>query len=349
MIKHPNVVELKEVLASKSKIFVILEYIKGGNLADYIMKEGVTLSEDKAKKYFVQLLSAIEHCHNLGIAHRDLKPENILLTEQNILKVSDFGLSSLVTRDQEKLLHTTCGTINYIAPEVLRNMGYDGHKADIWSLGVILYNMLSKELPFDDESIPKLIDKIVLVQFAFPKSFSKEVKDFISKILVSNPEKRMTIAEMKTHEWLNSEYQTHEPESPSRRKLSMSKFVPHKLNAVELFALLFGNVMQRMFHNTEGKKSFYKLCTTIKLPITDICTKLAAIIKEGEGATDYDIDGSTMLSTFGGNLKIAFQFRELAKDNYIVIAQKVAGQFELFEKVYSKIYHSLSLIAESPH
>jgi serine/threonine protein kinase len=108
-------------------------------------------------------------------------------------------------------------------------MGYDGLKADIWSLGVILYNMLSKELPFDDESIPKLIDKIVLVQYTFPKHFSKEVKDFISKILISNPSKRMTLEEMKMHDWLGHAFTPKLSEEASvERKLSLSKFNPQK-------------------------------------------------------------------------------------------------------------------------
>ena len=216
------------------------------------------------------------------------------MADNNLLKVSDFGLSSLVKRDQETLLHTTCGSINYIAPEILRNVGYEGHKADIWSMGVILYNMLSKTLPFDDESIPKLIDKIVLVQYAFPKGFSSKVKDFICKILVSNPSKRMTLQEMKEHEWLKDESipkQELADEIESKRKGSL--VMPNKMNAVELFALLFGNVMQRMFQtNSNTKYSYYNLNLTIRKPIDYICKQFKQIILDNKGVPEFDYESS---------------------------------------------------------
>ncbi|XAR67823.1 Non-specific serine/threonine protein kinase [Bertholletia excelsa] len=134
LVRHPNVVELKEVLATKTKIFFVMEYVKGGELFAKVAKG--RLKEDIARKYFQQLISAIDFCHSRGVSHRDLKPENLLLDENENLKVTDFGLSALPEQlRNDGLLHTQCGTPAYVAPEVLRKKGYDGAKADIWSAG----------------------------------------------------------------------------------------------------------------------------------------------------------------------------------------------------------------------
>ncbi|CAN0919755.1 CBL-interacting serine/threonine-protein kinase 5 [Linum grandiflorum] len=158
-IKHPNVVELKEVMATKSKIFFVMEYVRGGEL--FAKVEKGKLDEDVARKYFQQLISAIDYCHSRGVSHRDLKPENLLLDENGNLKVSDFGLSALPEQIwNDGLLHTQCGTPAYVAPEVLRKKGYDGAKADIWSCGVILFVLLSGYLPFLHENLMKMYVKI---------------------------------------------------------------------------------------------------------------------------------------------------------------------------------------------
>lgn len=149
LVRHPNIVEIKEVLATKAKIYIIMEYVKGGELFAKIA-EG-RLREDVARKYFQQLISAVDFVHSRGVVHRDLKPENLLLDENGDLKVTDFGLSALTDKQHDGagfLLHTQCGTPAYIAPEVLKKKGYDGAKADIWSCGIILYVLLAGFLPF---------------------------------------------------------------------------------------------------------------------------------------------------------------------------------------------------------
>jgi serine/threonine protein kinase len=139
MIDHPNIVKLTEVLASKTKIYLVLEWIKGGELFDHI-RSSKFIAEDRMRIYFRQIVRALLCCQAKLIAHRDLKPENILVTPDDQIKVSDFGLSSLYKDPStNNTLYTTCGTINYLAPEVIQSTGYDGHKADIWSLGVLLY------------------------------------------------------------------------------------------------------------------------------------------------------------------------------------------------------------------
>eukprot|EP01038_Epipyxis_sp_PR26KG_P013526 gene13526-18146_t len=206
MVKHKYIVGMIEVLASKTKIFIVLELVTGGELFDKIVAAG-KLTEDHARFYFTQLIEGVEYCHKLGICHRDLKPENLLLDAHGNLKISDFGLSSLYIGDADdgasrtELLHTTCGTPNYVAPEVLSDQGYDGKKADIWSCGVILYVLLAGFLPFDESTIVALFAKIQSADFTYPSWFTPEVRSLLDQMLVADPKLRITIANIKTHPW----------------------------------------------------------------------------------------------------------------------------------------------------
>ena len=182
-LQHRNIIELYEVLASPSTIYLVLELVTGGELFNVIVEQG-RLEEDEAREYFSQLVSGLSYCHSRGVCHRDLKPENLLLDADGVLKISDFGLSALQSAQQQQqqqqqqsasqaqadgltplnLLHTTCGTPNYVAPEVLMDKGYDGKAADVWSAGVILYVLLAGFLPFDEISMVDLFRKIVKVR-----------------------------------------------------------------------------------------------------------------------------------------------------------------------------------------
>ncbi|MBA0587492.1 hypothetical protein Gorai_000620 [Gossypium raimondii] len=163
LIIHPNVIRLYEVMASKTKIYIVLELVTGGELFDKIASKG-RLKEDEARKYFQQLINAVDYCHSRGVYHRDLKPENLLLDGNGVLKVSDFGLSALPQQVREDgLLHTTCGTPNYVAPEVIDNKGYDGAKADLWSCGVILFVLMAGYLPFEDSNLVSLYKKVFVL------------------------------------------------------------------------------------------------------------------------------------------------------------------------------------------
>ncbi|KAM3212589.1 hypothetical protein ACQJBY_065567 [Aegilops geniculata] len=202
IVRHPNIIRLNEVLAGQTKIYIIMELITGGELFDKIARQG-KLRENEARKYFQQLIDAINYCHSKGVYHRDLKPENLLLDSRGNLKVSDFGLSSL---SQNGFLHTTCGTPNYVAPEVLSDGGYDGSAADVWSCGVILYVLMAGYLPFEENDLPTLYDKITAAHFSCPDWFSQGAKSLIQRILDPNPKTRMTIKEMKADTWFSKNY-----------------------------------------------------------------------------------------------------------------------------------------------
>ena len=225
LVRHPNVVELKEVLATKTKIFFVMEYVRGGELFAKVARG--KLKEDSARKYFQQLISAVDFCHSRGVSHRDLKPENLLLDENENLKVSDFGLSALPEQlRNDGLLHTQCGTPAYVAPEVLKRKGYDGSKADIWSCGVILYVLLAGFLPFQDENLMKMYTKIFKAQYEFPPWFSFDSKRLISKLLVTDPDRRITIPAIMRVPWFRKDF-------TSPLAFSIKETTPSKVTQLE--------------------------------------------------------------------------------------------------------------------
>ncbi|XP_050218756.1 CBL-interacting serine/threonine-protein kinase 1 [Mercurialis annua] len=206
LLKHPNVVRLHEVLASKSKIYMVLEYVNGGELFDRIASKG-KLPEAQGRKLFQQLIDGVSCCHSKGVFHRDLKLENVLIDTKGNIKISDFGLSALPQHFRnDGLLHTTCGSPNYVAPEILSNRGYDGATSDTWSCGVILYVILTGYLPFDDRNLAVLYQKIFKGDAQIPKWLSPGAKNIIKRILDPNPTTRITMADIKADEWFKQDY-----------------------------------------------------------------------------------------------------------------------------------------------
>lgn len=199
-LNHPHIVKLYEVLATKSKIYCVMEFVKGGELFAKIAKG--RFSEDLSRKYFQQLISAVGYCHSRGVFHRDLKPENLLLDENGNLKVSDFGLSAV--KDQirtDGLLHTLCGTPAYVAPEILSKKGYDGAKVDVWSCGVILFVLTAGYLPFNDPNLMSMYKKIYKGEFRCPKWMSSDLRRLLSRLLDTNPETRITVDQIIHDPW----------------------------------------------------------------------------------------------------------------------------------------------------
>ncbi|KAG4969726.1 hypothetical protein JHK85_036147 [Glycine max] len=157
LFMHHHIIRLYEVVETPTDIYVVMEYVKSGELFDYIVEKG-RLQEDEARHFFQQIISGVEYCHRNMVVHRDLKPENLLLDSKFNIKIADFGLSNIM-RDGH-FLKTSCGSPNYAAPEVISGKLYAGPEVDVWSCGVILYALLCGTLPFDDENIPNLFKKI---------------------------------------------------------------------------------------------------------------------------------------------------------------------------------------------
>ncbi|PRQ21752.1 putative protein kinase CAMK-OST1L family [Rosa chinensis] len=204
-LKHPNIVQFKEVLLTPTHLAIVMEYAAGGELFGRICNAG-RFSENEARFFFQQLISGVSYCHSMQICHRDLKLENTLLDGSTAphVKICDFGYSKSLLQSQPK---STVGTPAYIAPEVLSKKQYDGKIADVWSCGVTLYVMLVGAYPFEDPDDPnnfrKTIDRILGVQYSIPDhvQVSIECKHLLSQIFVEKPEKRITIAGIKNHPW----------------------------------------------------------------------------------------------------------------------------------------------------
>jgi len=209
---HPHIIRLYEVIDTPTDIFLVNEYVSGGELFDYIVSKG-RLSADEARNFFHQIISGVEYCHFQKIVHRDLKPENLLLDANDNIKIADFGLSNLM-RDGD-FLRTSCGSPNYAAPEVISGHLYAGPEVDVWSCGVILYALLCGSLPFDDESIPNLFKKIKSGMYSLPTHLSQLAKNLIPRMLEVDPMKRITIPEIRLHPWFQHKlppYLRHPPE-----------------------------------------------------------------------------------------------------------------------------------------
>lgn len=209
---HPHIIRLYEVIDTPTDIFLVNEYVSGGELFDYIVSKG-RLSADEARNFFHQIISGVEYCHFQKIVHRDLKPENLLLDANLNIKIADFGLSNLM-RDGD-FLRTSCGSPNYAAPEVISGHLYAGPEVDVWSCGVILYALLCGSLPFDDESIPNLFKKIKSGMYSLPTHLSQLAKNLIPRMLEVDPMKRITIPEIRLHPWFQHKlppYLRHPPE-----------------------------------------------------------------------------------------------------------------------------------------
>eukprot|EP00300_Choanocystis_sp_HF-7_P023789 c2501_g1_i1.p1 GENE.c2501_g1_i1~~c2501_g1_i1.p1 ORF type:complete len:484 (+),score=125.76 c2501_g1_i1:35-1453(+) len=198
-INHPNVVKIYEVLATKAEIFIVMELVEGGDLLDRIERKGY-LSEPEAMRFFASMVQAVQVCHDHDVCHRDLKPDNMMLTLDKQIKITDFGMAVL-DQDTESanLLDTICGTPNYVAPEVLAGQGYDGKKADVWSLGCVLFVMMVGELPFDGQRAQMFRDIQNGRHAPFPKHLSKTACEFIDYVLRPNPQERPGLLDIQHH------------------------------------------------------------------------------------------------------------------------------------------------------
>ncbi|KAI3442195.1 Non-specific serine/threonine protein kinase, partial [Psidium guajava] len=346
LVRHPNVVELKEVMATKTKIFVVMEYVRGGELFAKVARG--KLKEDVARKYFQQLISAVDFCHSRGVSHRDLKPENLLLDENGDLKVSDFGLSALPEQlRQDGLLHTQCGTPAYVAPEVLRKKGYDGSRADIWSCGVILYVLLAGFLPFQEENLMKMYRKVFKAEFEFPPWFTTDTRRLVSRLLVADPEKRITIPAIMRVPWFRKGFcrplavSIPDPESEKPRgeregedgKLPNSESIKsHKVPSPKFFnAFEFISSMSSGFDLSslfETKRKTGSMFTS-KCSATSIMSKIEGLAKglsfKVASVKDFKIRLQGPVEGRKGRLSVTAEVFEVAPEVAVVELSKSAG------------------------
>ncbi|XWS13066.1 hypothetical protein CRYUN_Cryun36dG0005600 [Craigia yunnanensis] len=248
-LHHPNIVKLIEVLATKTKIYFVMEFAKGGELFTRIARG--RFSEDLSRRYFQQLISAIGFCHSRGVFHRDLKPENLLLDENCNLKVSDFGLSAVADQLQpDGLLHTLCGTPAYVAPEILAKKGYDGAKIDVWSCGIVLYVLHAGYLPFNDTNLMVMYRRIYKGEFRFPKWTSPDLRRFLCRLLDTNPETRITVDEIISDPWFKKGYKEvkfHAEDFELKEETQSTKC----LNAFDIISFSSGFDISGLFNEVE--------------------------------------------------------------------------------------------------
>ncbi|KAK1144515.1 Protein kinase [Aspergillus melleus] len=197
LLRHPHIIKLYTVIATKSDIVMVLEYAER-ELFDYLVKRG-RCNDTEARKFFQQIICAVEYCHRHKIVHRDLKPENLLIDSEKNVKIADFGLSNIMT--DGNFLKTSCGSPNYAAPEVISGKLYAGPEVDVWSCGVILYVLLVGRLPFDDDYIPALFKKIAAGNFHMPPYISQGAARLIKMMLQVHPVHRITIPEIRQDPW----------------------------------------------------------------------------------------------------------------------------------------------------
>jgi serine/threonine-protein kinase HSL1, negative regulator of Swe1 kinase len=190
LIDHPNILKLYDVWETSSELYLVMEYVEGGELFDYLVEQG-RLPVPEALQYFQQTIFAVDYCHRFNIAHRDLKPENILFDRDKNIKVADFGMA---TWDSGAgMLETSCGSPHYASPEVISGKQYQGSTADIWSCGVVLYALLAGKLPFDDQDMVHLLDKVKAGKYIMPTEIPLAAQDLLCRMLEKDVTKRISV------------------------------------------------------------------------------------------------------------------------------------------------------------
>ncbi|XP_061081166.1 serine/threonine-protein kinase BRSK1 [Conger conger] len=222
LIEHPHVLKLHDVYENNKYLYLVLEHVSGGELFDYLVKKG-RLTPKEARKFFRQIISALDFCHSHSICHRDLKPENLLLDEKNNIRIADFGMASLQVGDS--LLETSCGSPHYACPEVIRGEKYDGRRADVWSCGVILFALLVGALPFDHDNLRQLLEKVKSGVFHMPHFIPPDCQALLKGMIEVNPDKRLTLEAIQKHSWYLGGRNEPCPEQPPPRRVCLKRIL----------------------------------------------------------------------------------------------------------------------------
>ncbi|KAK6940285.1 NAF domain [Dillenia turbinata] len=347
LVRHPNVVRLHEVLASRTKIYIILEFITGGELFDKIILHG-RLSEAESRRYFQQLIDGVDYCHSKGVFHRDLKPENLLLDSQGNLKISDFGLSAMPEQGVT-LLRTTCGTPNYVAPEVLSHKGYNGAVADVWSCGVILY--------------------VERAEYTCPSWFPVGAKSLIHRILDPNPETRITIEEIRNDEWfrkgyiptglleyedvnlddINAAFDDPEEEQ-STEQYGNEDTGPLLLNAFDLIILSQGLNLASLFDR--GQDSVKHQTRFVSQKPAKVVLSSMEVVAQSMGfkthIRNYKMRVEGLSASKSAHFSVILEIFEVAPTFFMVDVQKAAGDSGEFLKFYKNFCSNLEEIIWKP-
>ncbi|CAG7889461.1 unnamed protein product [Brassica rapa] len=332
---HPNILKIHEVMATKSKIYIVMELASGGELFSKLLRRG-RLPESTARRYFQQLASALQFSHRDGVAHRDVKPQNLLLDREGNLKVSDFGLSALPEHLQNGLLHTACGTPAYTAPEVISRRGYDGAKADAWSCGVILFVLLVGEVPFDDSNIASMYRKIQRRDYKFPSWISKQAKSIIYQMLDPNPVTRMGIETVMKTTWFKKSLDTSQFNFGSEPVLEKSS----SITAFDLISLSSGLDLSGLFESKKKRERRF----TAKVSAVEV-EERAKAIGERLGYAVRKTKKEVVLGS--GRTAIAVEAVELAVGVVVVEVKVVDG--EEGDSRWSDLITELQVIVLSWH
>ncbi|KDP40264.1 hypothetical protein JCGZ_02262 [Jatropha curcas] len=316
---HPNILKIHEVMATKTKIYLVMELALGGELFSKVLQRG-KLKESKARWFFQQLVSALHFCHQNGVAHRDVKPQNLLLDENGNLKVSDFGLSALAEIQNDScVLQTACGTPAFTAPEVMARRGYEGPKVDAWSCGVILFFLLSAKLPFDDSNLAVMYKKIHKRDYQMPTPISKSAKSIITQLLDPNPTTRMSIEQLMNHSWFMKNYEL--PTQSSVFELENNKFFKFDnsgVNAFDIISLSSGLDLSGLFeatNRTEKRFTSAEKVERIMERVREVGGGLGYRIEEGKGGA---------IGLGKGRVVLVFEVLEIA-ERLMVVEVKVVG------------------------
>ena len=267
LIVHPNLLGLWDVYETSKELFLVMEYVAGGELFDYLVARG-RLQPHEARQYFRQIIFGVDYCHTFSICHRDLKPENLLLDgSRSTVKIADFGMAAL--QPTEKMLETSCGSPHYASPEIVSGMTYDGTASDIWSCGIILFALLCGRLPFDDPNIQVLLGKVRSGKFAMPSYLEPSVQDLISRMLQVDPKKRASMQEICSHPWFTDNGRlssqnpvTSEVGTLSKEPIRLAEIDPDILGNLSTLwpELSHEQIIRRLLHSGQNwQKTFYTL------------------------------------------------------------------------------------------
>eukprot|EP00106_Octopus_bimaculoides_P002999 XP_014770441.1 PREDICTED: serine/threonine-protein kinase MARK2-like [Octopus bimaculoides] len=236
ILDHPNIVKLFEVIETDKTLYLVMEYASGGEVFDYLVAHG-RMKEKEARAKFRQIVSAVQYCHQKHIVHRDLKAENLLLDGDMHIKIADFGFSNEFVPGSK--LDTFCGSPPYAAPELFQGKKYDGPEVDVWSLGVILYTLVSGSLPFDGQNLKELRERVLRGKYRIPFYMSTDCENLLKKFLVLNPTKRANLETIMRDRWINVGYEDKELKpykEPCRDKLDPKRIGKSTLcNVYQIF------------------------------------------------------------------------------------------------------------------